>query len=77
MLALESEVQRRERRKRAYEEAGSDDESMQMSDRDGSGQREMMEEFMRQFSERFGQKGHTQKMPQQKAQAKLRIIFKQ
>jgi serine protease Do len=49
--------------------AGNDDEAMQMSDRDRSGnQQEMMEEFMRQFSERFGQKGHVQKAPQ-KAQA--------
>jgi serine protease Do len=48
---------------------GNDDEAMQMSDRDRSGnQQEMMEEFMRQFSERFGQKGHVQKAPQ-KAQA--------
>ena len=52
--------------------AGNDDEAMQMSDRDRSGnQQEMMEEFMRQFSERFGQgqKGRIQKTPQQKAQA--------
>ena len=49
--------------------AGNDDEAMQMSDRDRSGnQQEMMEEFMRQFSERFGQKGRVQKAPQ-KAQA--------
>jgi serine protease Do len=51
--------------------AGNDDEGMQMSDRDRSGnQQEMMEEFMRQFSERFGQKGgRLQKAPPQKAQA--------
>jgi serine protease Do len=45
--------------------AESDDEGMQMSDRDHSGnQQEMMEEFMRQFGERFGQKGRVQKTPQ-------------
>jgi serine protease Do len=49
--------------------ADRDDDTMQMSDRDRSNQQEMMEEFMRQFSERFGQKGRVQKTPQQKAQA--------
>ena len=47
--------------------AESDDEGMQMSDR-GS-QQQMMEEFMRQFAERFGQNGHMQKAPHPKAQA--------
>ena len=49
--------------------AGADDDATQMADRDRPGQQEMMEEFMRQFSERFGQKGRVQKTPQQKAQA--------
>ena len=45
--------------------ADSEDDEMKMS---GSSQSDM-EEFMRQFAERFGQRGHVQKMPQPKAQA--------
>ena len=47
--------------------AGSDGDEMQMSG-DGSAQQQM-EEFMRQFAERFGQQGHVQKMPHPKVQA--------
>jgi serine protease Do len=47
--------------------ADSDEEGMQMSDR-GS-QEQMMEEFMRQFAERFGHQGHIQKMPHPEAKA--------
>ncbi len=45
--------------------ANSDDDQMSMS---GSPQSEM-EEFMRQFAERFGQHGQIRRMPQPKAQA--------
>ncbi len=45
--------------------ADSDEDEMSMS---GSPQSEM-EEFMRQFAERFGQRGHVQRLPQPKAQA--------
>jgi serine protease Do len=46
-------------------EAGEDDE-MHMSDRSAQSQ---MEEFMRQFAERFGQTGPTHRMPQPKVHA--------
>ena len=45
--------------------ADDDNDAMNMS---GSPQSEM-EEFMRQFAERFGQRGHVQRLPQPKAQA--------
>jgi serine protease Do len=45
--------------------AEADSDEMRMS---GNGQSDM-EEFMRQFAERFGQRGRVQKMPQPKAQA--------
>jgi serine protease Do len=48
---------------------GGDDEEMQMSGRD-SGAQKQLEEFMRQFAERFGQPGgKMQQRPQPKAQA--------
>jgi|tagenome__1003787_1003787.scaffolds.fasta_scaffold20948103_1 serine protease Do len=50
----------------------SDDEETQMSDRD-RGTQQQLEDFMRQFAERFGQRGEgqgqRQKRPQPKAQA--------
>jgi serine protease Do len=50
-------------------DAGGDD--MKMSDNDGAGGsgQSQMEEFMRQFAERFGQQGQGQKRPQPKQQA--------
>ncbi len=44
--------------------ADADNETMSMS-----GPQSDMEEFMRQFAERFGQRGHVQRMPKPKAQA--------
>jgi len=51
--------------------AGSDNDEMKMSggDEGGNSAQQQMEEFMRQFAERFGQQGHAQKMPSQKVQA--------
>src|SRR5260370_17592914 len=46
--------------------AESDDDAMQMSDRSTQQQ---MEEFMRQFAERFGQQGQRQARPHPKAHA--------
>ncbi|MBS0548615.1 MAG: DegQ family serine endoprotease [Proteobacteria bacterium] len=48
--------------------AGDDDMKMSGDDRSDSAQSQM-EEFMRQFAERFGQQGQVQKRPQPKAQA--------
>ncbi|MBS0526078.1 MAG: DegQ family serine endoprotease [Proteobacteria bacterium] len=47
---------------------GSSDDDMQMSDRDRSAQQQL-EEFMRQFAERFGQQGQHQQRVHPKAQA--------
>ncbi len=51
--------------------ADAGDDQMHMSDNDGSGgpAQSQMEEFMRQFAERFGQQGQMQKRPQPKQQA--------
>jgi serine protease Do len=46
--------------------AEADNDTMNMS---GGAPQSDMEEFMRQFAERFGQHGHAQRMPQPKAQA--------
>jgi serine protease Do len=48
--------------------AGDDEEEVQMSGRDRGSQKQL-EEFMRQFAERFGQQGDRAKRPQPKAQA--------
>jgi serine protease Do len=45
-----------------------DDEDMKMSGNDDQSSQSQMEEFMRQFAERFGQQGHGQKRVQQPKQ---------
>jgi serine protease Do len=49
--------------------AGASDDETQMSDDNGGSAQSQMEEFMRQFAQRFGQQGKIQKMPQPKTQA--------
>ncbi len=46
-----------------------DDSEMHMSDNGDKSSQSQMEEFMRQFAERFGQQGQMQKRPHPKAQA--------
>jgi serine protease Do len=49
--------------------AGAGDDETKMSGNDDQSGQSQMEEFMRQFAERFGQQGHAQKRAQPKQQA--------